>query len=195
MKKQSSHSLRNKLLLLVGCVLSIGFCQTTLAQVYSGGFNPDRVKNLRWISVLPESDVKTMVVGANQWNRISSKVKLTRVKTGEYDIRVSTEIGTQPEVVGEMTPYCFIRLRGGICANFGNWGSAKIVGFTNEMQAMYGNSISQREATYIHEFGHALSLDHVLDLSRPSIMHQAPVSTVLIPQIIDKANLREKWGK
>jgi hypothetical protein len=80
MERKSRHLVRKNILsLLVGSVLSIGFCQDSQSQQYfSGGFSPDTVRDLRWTSSLPEQYLKNNVIGqALQWNGISSKVKLT----------------------------------------------------------------------------------------------------------------------
>lgn len=209
MERRSRHSIRKNILsLLVGSVLSIGFCQESQAQYFSGGFPPDVVRDLRWTapltSSLTEQYLKNNVINeALQWNNISSKVKLTRVKSGTYHIKVLTAIGRQDRILAEVTPYCKkFKFEFWEDCSSKVWSIARITGYENEMTRAFKNSIANRASTYLHEFGHALSLAHVEDLGERSIMYPSfdtytPDFTmnVYAPGIIDKRNLKEKWGK
>lgn len=97
-----------------------------------------------------------------------------------------------------MVPYCTISgssAQGDACLSNTAWGSARIYGYTNQM-ANFNMNTTQIISNYTHEFGHALSLAHVIDTSSyvypPAVMKQGIQS--LGPQQIDKDHLRQKWG-
>lgn len=59
-----------------------------------------------------------------------------------------------------------------------------------------GFSSSNIKSVYAHEFGHALSMDHVLgfpQLTPFSVMKKGKNN--YLPQQIDKDHLRQKWGR
>jgi len=123
-----------------------------------------------------------------QWNGISSRVYLSRVTTGSYIVNAQVATGTDPSVTGLTTPYCASG-SGSICIN-DTWNSARIYGYENVMAAgSYTNT--QRIKVFTHEFGHTLSLSHVINGSA-AVMAQGQSN--LGVQLYDKANLRAKWG-
>lgn len=155
-----------------------------------GGFGS--TSDLRWTSTLSSSYLNDYVIpGVNGWNGISSKVKLTRITSGTYQINVLT--GTNPTygVVGEMIPYCS---NGSSyqCIATTPWGSARVYGYTNQITNTKLTKTEIISNVYCHEFGHALSLAHN-DNDLPTVMRASIVTNVL-PQGPDKSHLKGKWG-
>ncbi|MGB3691641.1 MAG: hypothetical protein WBG70_12135 [Spirulinaceae cyanobacterium] len=58
--------------------------------------------------------------------------------------------------------------------------------------ASYNYTSTQRIKTFIHEFGHSLSLAHVIGGSAAAVMRQGRSNFGV--QAYDRANLQAKWG-
>jgi hypothetical protein len=196
MKKQSSHLVRNKVLLSLGCVLSIGFCQTSQAQIYKGGFAKDRVKNVRWITPLPKSYVDTYIApGAKTWNGIYKHINTKQVSTKPYDVLVVTNISSREGLVGQITPFCNSTTGKGFelglpCLEIKNWLYVNLTAFPNQFPLYKLTKDQIINIVYAHEFGHTLSLDH----SNFGGIMTSGITNVKGAQEIDKLNLRTKWG-
>ena len=129
--------------------------------------------------------------GVSSWNAISSKVLIYKVSSGAYRVRVATEnVAPTPTTTGMMTPYCAAGSIAACLTGNSTWTSAKVVGFENVMAAS-GFTATNRIKVFTHEFGHALSLSHVLNGSA-SVMAQGQSNLGI--QVYDKANLKAKWG-
>jgi hypothetical protein len=218
MERRSGHSSGKKIsLLLTVSVLSIGFCQNSTAQfpwdnpppILKGGFSAKKMMALRWISYLPPNETRDYLVGipggpgVSRWNGITNKVKLSQVKKGSAEITVRSTLGTEEGVFASSTPSCTNldwfgnkkRESGTIsCGDNKNWDSVEIVGYTVEMKRYFHDTINHRRLVYLHEFGHALSLDH--EFNEPSVMgpHIEKIRVWEI-QSIDRKHLIGKWGK
>jgi hypothetical protein len=198
MTKQSIRSVirDSTLASLVVCALINTLCEDSQAQFFSGGFNPARVVQLRWISSTSSSYTSTYIApGVNGWNGISSRVSFSQVSSGPYDVRVVTEITGQSGLLGRVIPYCSSggsNLQGEACVNVANWGSVKVIGYTNQIEISNLNTTQIISSVYCHEFGHVLSLAH----TNPSAITVMTPSTITsyLPQALDKLNLRAKWG-
>ncbi len=188
--------MRKKVLLLLGGVLSIGFCQNSQAEVYTGGFNPRRLANLRWASSLPEQYINDYIApGAKNWNGISPKITYNRVNIkSPYDVEVKLGATTTEGLVGLVVPHCNSSpsIFGERCTKVGNWIDAKVIGYSNQIK-LIGLTKSQIISTvYTHEFGHVLSLDHTKNRAIRSVMRSA--ISDYPPRDIDKENLINRWN-
>jgi hypothetical protein len=174
------------------------FCKSSFAQTFSGGFNSSRVVQLRWYSSLPASYISTYITPAvGGWNGISSVVSLSQVSSGAYDISFTTSTSAQTGLYGETVPYCTSggqQLQSNACVPVLNWGSAKIVGYTNQIANDKLTETQIVSSVYCHEFGHALSLGHTNNTtSSVSVMKQGIILSYL-PQAFDKSLLKTRWG-
>lgn len=162
---------------------------SALGEYWPGGFSSGVI---RWLadSSVSGSYLNTYIApAANNWNGKSSKVSLSRVTTGSYIIKALVAQGTDPYTFGLMTPYCTAGTYDA-CGSL-TWNSGTVIGYEN---AMVFNSFTttQRIKSFTHEFGHALSLKHVINGSS-AVMAQGQSN--LGVQLYDRANLQAKWGK
>jgi hypothetical protein len=187
---------QSKILSLLSSILGLVLCifSPAQAQTFQGGFSS--ASALKWTSSLPSSYLNTYVVpAANSWNSISSKVNLGQT-TGAFQIRVVTDITPIDGRVGLMMPYCTISgvgKSGDICIPT-TWGSAQVIGYTNQITAYQLNTSQIISRVYTHEFGHALSLAHTYDAATPSVLSDLGQVYSLSPQQLDKTNLKQRWG-
>jgi hypothetical protein len=160
-------------------------------HLWSGGFGS--ASSLKWTSSLSSTYLSDYVIpGANGWNGISSKVNLTQVSSGTYQIRVSTQSDPRYGVVGEMIAYCPSGSGYTKCGGYTPWGSAQVFGYTNQIANFSLTKTQIISSVYSHEFGHSLSLGHN-DSELPAVMTANAVTTIL-PQAADKSHLKSKWG-
>jgi hypothetical protein len=147
---------------------------------------------LKWTSSISESYLTSYVVpSANSWNNISSRVSLTRVTSGAYQVRILTGTNAVQGYVGAVYPYCAQGAGRAICNNQ-NWTSAQLTGYTNQISAMNLNTSQIIGTVYAHEFGHVLSLEHN-DTISPSVMTTSSIVSFTAQQT-DKDHLKQKWG-
>jgi hypothetical protein len=160
-------------------------------HLWSGGFGT--ASDLRWTSSLSSSYLSDYVIPAtNGWNGISSRVKLTQVSSGAYQIKVNITTSSSFGTVGEMISYCSAGSGYVKCGGVTPWGSAQVIGYTNQITNFYLTKTEIISTVYSHEFGHALSMGHNF-VDTPSVMQQGSKSTYL-PQATDKSHLKLKWG-
>lgn len=192
----------NKLSLQVGLTVftslaSLGLAKPSMAlfglppEIYIGGFSS--VTDYRWITVSnsPSYINDYIVPAANQWNSQSSKVRLTRVTSGNYNLEVQIRFnGDDPMQAGIMVPNCIFGERK-ICLIL-PWRSALVIGYEDVMSRK-GYTTSERISNFIHEIGHSLSLDHV-STQNPSLAVMKQGTQSIGPQQYDVNNLRAKWG-
>jgi hypothetical protein len=136
-----------------------------------------------------------MSPAGNSWNLISSRVLLTQVTSGNYQIRVTNDIdGQLLREYGRTLKYCNINgviTNGTICLDK-TYTSVLITGQELAMQIDQFTT-TNRIALYSHEFGHALSLTDTNDLpAGTSVMIQG--KKAIGPQTADKDHLKLKWG-
>lgn len=127
----------------------------------------------------------------NQWNGISSKVKVTYT-TGTPNLRVLISSSVN-DSSGETIPYCSNGQGYNNCAvvNQGYvWTAARIFGYDAAMNGA-GYTQTNKTKVYAHEMGHALAMDHVY-ASVNAVMIQGKM--VIGVQQYDKDNLKLRWG-
>jgi hypothetical protein len=177
----------------VGLVLYIS--PPAWSQIFLGGFSS--ASDLKWTSSLSSNYLDTYVTpAASSWNGISSKVKLTKVTSGTYQVSVVTSTTTRAGLLEVMVPYCTIsgvNKSSDDCLTY-TWNSAQIIGYTNQITAYNLNTSQIISNVYTHEFGHALSLAHTYDPLTPSVLLDSSTLYSLSPQQLDKTNLKRKWG-
>jgi hypothetical protein len=135
-----------------------------------------------------------MSPAGNSWNLISSRVLLTQVISGNYQIRVTNDMTAQVSLreYGRTLKYCNINgviTSGTICLDK-IYTSVIITGQELAMQ-IDKFSTTNRIALYTHELGHALSLTDSNDI--PGTVMAQGIKTVG-PQVADKDHLKLKWG-
>lgn len=169
-----------------------------LGEIYPSyiGISASMAANLQWThdpATVSNVYLDTIIKPAfNQWNGISSKVKVTYT-TGTPNVRVLISSSVN-DSSGETIPYCSNGQGYGNCAllNQGyTWTSARIFGYD---AAMNGTGYTQTNKTkmYAHEMGHALAMDHVTASSVNAVMIQGKM--VIGVQQYDKDNLKSRWG-
>lgn len=171
-------------------------------HLFTGGFQRSSGTpslNLSWTYSTTDTYANAYIVpAANNWNGISFQVQLTKITSGTYKIRASSATTNQFGLFGRIIPYCTnsgVSNSGDVCLSNPAWGSVGVIGYDNQM-ANYNFTGTQTISNYTHEFGHALSLAHVVDTSSytypPAVMKQGQQS--IGPQQVDKDHLRQKWG-
>jgi hypothetical protein len=140
-----------------------------------------------------------LVPASRSWNGISSKVSLTQVTSGSYQVSVTNDLlpAIKPvlDAYGIFVAYCIgptgVTITGDFCRNLPSiWSSVQIIGYEIPM-ITDKFSTTNRIAVYTHEWGHTLSLRHN-ETGAPSIMLQG--QKTIGPQAADKDHLRLKWG-
>jgi hypothetical protein len=160
-------------------------------HLFSGGFGS--ALGLRWTSSLSSTYLSDYVIpAANGWNGISSKVTLTQVSSGTYQIKVNTSTTASFGTVGEMIQYCSFGSGAAVCQTETPWTSVQVLGYTNQIANFYLTKTEIISTVYAHEFGHALSMAHNT-IDTPSLMETGSKKTIL-PQATDKSHLKLKWG-
>jgi hypothetical protein len=144
----------------------------------------------------PDSCKRSSDPAPGKWNGISSKVMITKGTSTSYNFRYITQTGSDTTLLAKTFPYCAAG-NGDICKTeppTNLWTAAQIRLYENIITAKQ-TTTQGRVAISAHEFGHALSLSHIISSTTPSLM-----PTVLTtnhdpnPQSIDQTNLKLKWG-
>jgi hypothetical protein len=167
------------------------------AQSYSGGFIASRVVQVRWKSTQLSSDYVTKYVrpGFNGWNGISSKVSLSQVAGGDYDVDVVPSSTTEAGLVGAQFPYCLIRTTLINCGFYNEvWAFSLIAGYTNQITNLKLSDSEIISSVYAHEMGHTLSMDHTSPPTGTISIMKSGFRGTYLPQAFDKTNLRKRWG-
>jgi hypothetical protein len=179
--------------------IAIGLCSIpkvlAIGEYDTSGFAPSVVQNIKWIpdTNLTTTYVNTYVAGSpEKWNGISSKVSVSRGTTTVYNVRILGGTANDPTLVGLTVPFCSAG-NGNVCQGGSKtWTAARIFLYESVMQSS-GFTTERRKAAVAHEFGHALSLQHVLTSTVLSLMKPTLPTTSTVENL-DKANLRGKWG-
>jgi len=167
-------------------------------HLFTGGFSNSRISNLTFkVSSTVSSNYKDAIIkpASNNWNNISTKVKVVETNAGSYDVIVYVVDTVKNGLFGEIRPYYFKTPEYSYvydsCA-CNTWSYVELYGYENQMTA-YKFSQAEKISNFTHEFGHALSLAHTNDLSTSSVMKSG--KQAIGPQPIDKDHLRQKWGQ
>jgi hypothetical protein len=168
-------------------------------EVWQSGFSPTTVQNIKWI---PDPSISTSYVtnyidpGPGKWNGISSKVAVSKGTSTSFNVRYLTQTGADPNLAGKTFPYC-AEGNGDICKT-----EPPTHLFTAAQIRLYENVIvatkyttQGRIALASHEFGHVLSLSHLINSTTPGLMQEVVTTNHNpAPQNADMNNLRYKWG-
>ena len=179
---------------LVLCLLPAATALADAYHLYPGGYDPIFVSSLSYVLSGGDSyyQQNIMSAGANQWNGISSNVYVWLYASGA---RMSIYKSSTPldSVYGEMIPYKRNILGLIVVASLTDvWWCTDCKGFDNTM-TLDGFTDAQKKATFSHEIGHALSLDHTMDLATREVMDQGRFKA-LSPTSVDRGHLTLKWG-
>jgi hypothetical protein len=168
-------------------------------EVWQSSFSPTTVQNIKWI---PDPSLSASYVtnyidpGPGKWNGISSKVAVSKGTSTSYNARYLTQTGVDLTLAAKTFPYC-AEGNGDICKT-----EPPTHLFTAAQIRLYENIIvaakyttQGRIAITTHEFGHVLSLSHVISTTLPALMQvEVTPNHNPTPQNIDNNNLRYKWG-
>jgi hypothetical protein len=183
------------------CLLSVAQpAYSDSAHLFIGGF--PSASDLRWTALTTDTYTSIYVTpGVNSWNGISSKVKLTKVTSGTYQISVNATTTTKAGLFGEAFPYCKntsgVLVTQSLCSSNKNWSSGRANGYLNVINAFELNTSEIISMVYAHETGHLLSLRHYPDEVGPYPSNVSVMSSTfqsILAQPIDKNHLKEKWG-
>jgi hypothetical protein len=176
--------------------ISIAFqpSANALGEYWSDGFSSANPVN--WVqdpSISSSYSASYVIPGVNGWNTISSKVRVNKVSSGTFQVRVAVENVGDFSTYGRMIPYCAKGTGIVLCttAPKNTWTSAKIVGYEDAM-TQSGFTATNITQIYTHEFGHALSMQHVPTGTASTMTPYGGIN--LGVQAYDKANLKARWG-
>jgi len=180
----------------LGVVSLTLFARWSEAQIYQGGLPKSLVKPLKYIYTTSEEYAnKYIKPAAMSWEGISSNVTISNISN--HTVTVKTMNTYNLSIYGEMIPY--MQIAPGIYQaldtvfddyDLMTWSMCDVIGYTNQMTDFNDNEIL---SVFVHEFGHALSLDHVFSSTINAIMKPGRKSLTQ-PQQHDKNNLIAKWG-
>jgi hypothetical protein len=187
-------SLFKRISFTIPLLLLMGEGIVQAANIFSGGLPPSEVQSLGVKYYTNDTYGKTYIVPAmNNWNGISSKVKLNNVQDGRIKVNAFSGTTSQDGLLGRMFPY-YTTWYGGTAEDTSlskTWTYTDVYAYANQMKN-YNMNDSQIKSNYTHEFGHALSLAHVTDSNVSAVMKQGIQS--IGPTTTDKNNLKAKWG-
>jgi len=168
------------------------------AHLFSGGLPASKVASLNWAYYTDSTYGDTIIApAANNWNSISSKVKLSNASGTGTSVSIDAYKDTTsiPGLWGEIIPY-YVDASGNVVDDLAclchTWTYVEVYGYENQMNTS-GLTNTQKVSNYTHEFGHALSLNHVARNS-PSAAVMKQGQQGIGPQQTDKDHLRLKWG-
>jgi hypothetical protein len=180
-------------------VIALPTSANALGEKWPDGFaSANPINWVQDVSISNAYSASYVVPAINAWNNISSKVKINKVSSGTYKVKVVVENIGDFSVAGRMIPYCAagsllacLRTPVGTASTAATWTSAKVIGYEDAMTAN-GWTNTNITQTFAHEFGHALSMSHVFSTTAAAMYEYGP-SNVSV-QAYDKANLKAKWG-
>ena len=130
---------------------------------------------------------------ANEWNGITSSIGIqSESPSASSKIRSYVSVSEDTNYWGIALPSCANGFSvSSECVNTVRWTSVRIIGFTKNMDND-GFTTTNKLHTWIHEFGHALSMSHVTEPGVYATMRQGKLNYSV--QGRDRQNLKTKWG-